>query len=227
MAKTKAKTGLSWKKKKWIPIVAPKLFRETIVGETFVEDPQSVIGKTLETNMMLLIGNIKKQNISVTLNIDAIKDNQAKTSIRNIFLQNASVKRLVRKRMTKIAESFACKTKDDLVIRIKPLILTRSKVNSKIEHSLRMAARNWVITFCNQNDYNTIVETCISLKIQRDLKAFLDKIYPMRGAQIRFIGLEPKAKSVITAKEEVKIESAPERPMRRKPPPRKKTIRKN
>jgi ribosomal protein S3AE len=48
-AKKAAKEVLKWKKKKWVPILAPAVLHNAPVGESFVLDPNTLVGKTVES----------------------------------------------------------------------------------------------------------------------------------------------------------------------------------
>ena len=110
--KVSTKTGLKWKKKKWFEIIAPPMFQSKIIGESFAEFPKELMGRTITANMMTLQGNIKKQNIEVTLQVEEVKNDTAITVIKDFHLQKSSLRKQIRKKMSKMDESFACKTKD-------------------------------------------------------------------------------------------------------------------
>ena len=41
-------------KKEWYPIIAPKIFKGVVIGETVVYDPDKMIGKSMSENLMNL-----------------------------------------------------------------------------------------------------------------------------------------------------------------------------
>jgi len=52
-------------KKKWVKIVAPQEFNNKELGESYVYDEKSLIGKKLQVNLMNVIGNPRKQNANL------------------------------------------------------------------------------------------------------------------------------------------------------------------
>ena len=60
------------KKKRWCQIIGPKIFRDTILGETAVIDPNMLINRALTVNLMTLTNDIKKQNINVSFLINKV-----------------------------------------------------------------------------------------------------------------------------------------------------------
>jgi ribosomal protein S3AE len=216
-----ARTGLKWKRKKWYKIAAPKIFNNKVIGEAFAETTQSLLGRTVEVNLMQLTGNIKKQNLVLKMKTNDVKDEVGQTTVMEFYMQPASIKRFVRKGTTKIDESFCCYTKDKVLVRIKPLLLTRSKAKSSVSKDLRDRTRSWLTnTIVTLTFENFINDLCL-FKIQRDLKTVLDKIYPLKACQIRKANIETRRKVAVvepTGKEE-KVER--KKFVKRKPDERK------
>jgi len=171
-----ARTGLKWKRKKWYRIAAPKIFNNKVIGEAFAETSQSLLGRTVEVNLMQLTGNIKKQNLVLKLKTNDVKDDVGQTTIMEFYMQPASIKRFVRKGTTKIDESFCCYTRDKVLVRIKPLLLTRTKTNSSVSRDLRKRTRTWLTNTITTLTFENFINDLCLFKIQRDLKTVLDKI---------------------------------------------------
>src|SRR3989339_814793 len=53
------------KRKKWINVIAPKLFNNEIMGEIPVTEPKSLVGRCISVSLMGLIGDMKKQGTNV------------------------------------------------------------------------------------------------------------------------------------------------------------------
>ena len=135
----------SVKKKKWFPIVSPKLLGEKPIGETYLEEPELAVGKTIKINLMQVTGEIKAQNVNSKYEIVEYRVNVLRTKITDYTYLTSSLKRLVRRRMTKVDDSLVIMTKDDVKVRIKPLVLTRGKVSKSLESAIRAAVRKLVI----------------------------------------------------------------------------------
>ncbi len=59
----------AWKGKEWFTIVAPKLFSDKIVGETPSFDPNSLVGRTVETSLFELVDGAPKYYMKVKLKV--------------------------------------------------------------------------------------------------------------------------------------------------------------
>ena len=131
MAKKTVQKTIKVKKKKWYPILAPRTFNESVIGETPATDAESIVGKIVSANLMNLTGDMKKQNINMKFVVTEIKGDHAHTETSRYQMIPALIKQLVRRRRDRIDDSIICKTKDNKIINIKPIILTRSNTKTK------------------------------------------------------------------------------------------------
>lgn len=187
MAKTTAinKALMSWKRKKWYEIIAPKIFYEQPIGETISNEPDSVMGRTVSINLMILTKDIKKQNINVSFKVKEVKGLKAYTEFLSYDMVPTSLKRMVRKGKEKIDDSFLATTKDGRVVRIKPLIICRSLVVRSVTTDIKETIRKMTEEILQQIDYDQFVKDIITGKFQRALRAQANKVYPIKTAEIR------------------------------------------
>ena len=210
MAKTKVA------KKEWYPIIAPKIFREAVIGETLVYDPNKMIGKSMSENLMNLTNDVKKQNIKVVFEIVNVENNRALTEITGYKMVPSSVKRLVRRNIEKVDMSFSCSTSDNKKLRIKPLIITRSAVSSSVGAKIRRNAEDFITEYVQGISYDNLANDLITHKLQDLLRAGLNKVYPLRICEIRsmyvfkVIKEESTLKQEAAAKKKAKHEKQPE-----------------
>ena len=205
------------KKKQWYPILAPKLFNNTVLGETIVADPQSMVGKTLSNSLMNLANDVKRQNVNIHFKVVGVEDNKAKTIVTGYEMINSSVKRLVRRNSEKMDLSFNCETADNMWLRIKPVAVTRSAVKGTVAARLRRNIVKFVTEFAKKQSYEQLLTNLITYRLQSEMRAALNKIYPLKVCEIRYLGVEerdkrqkaPEAKqeAVPEVKEEVKEET--------------------
>ena len=190
------------KKKLWYPIVAPKMFENAVLGETIVYDPNAMIGKTLTASLMNLIHDVKRQNVNIHFKVVGVEDGKATTSIVGYQIVSSSVKRLVRRNSEKINLSFACDTSDNVMMRVKPIVITRSAVKGSVQAKLRHNIVNFLVKSIKKLTYEEFMQSIISHKLQESMREILNKIYPVKTCEIRFAGLEKVDKP-----REIKVEA--------------------
>ncbi len=123
MAEEKAKKESRVKKKKWIQVLAPKSFRNEVIGEVYAFEAQSLIGRVVTVNLMSLTGDMKKQNTNLKFVINAVEGGKAITELDGYHLIPASIRRLVRRGKKRIDISFTCLTSDKKKVRMKSLFI--------------------------------------------------------------------------------------------------------
>ena len=213
MAKKPVAKKTKTRKKRWYPIVAPKIFNEQVIGESLLYEPNSAIGKTAAANLMHLTQNAKNQSITIKFIISNYKDNKLETEFDSYEMGYASIKRLVRRNQDKLEDSIVAKSADDIRVRVKPLVLTRYRTKSSVKMTLRKIIRQELLRYIKKNKLKDIFTGVVSRKFQRELRDKLNKIYPVRICDIRVLAREKRAKAKDTAvaeepKEKLKEESS-------------------
>jgi ribosomal protein S3AE len=213
MAKKNIATKIPKKAKKiWCPIVAPKMFQSKVLGKSHVYSPEQLIEKPITVNLMNLTGDIKAQNTQIGFRVATAKNGQGLTTIWSYKILPAHVKRLVRRKRDKIDDSFNLKTKDNIKIKIKPLILTLNKTSKAVRRDIRKAAQNSLAKTFAKAELEDTVKMMIMRKLQNTLKRELNKITPIRTCEIRSL-----ARLTEKQKEKAKIITPPKEPKKAKP----------
>lgn len=182
---TKTTQDLKKKKKKWIQILASKEFDNQEIGETYAEEPESCIGRTVELNLIMLTKDPKKQGFNAKFKIKEIKNNQAHTELVSYGLQRAQLKRLTKGGRNKVEDSFEYKTKDNIKLAIKPILLTKTLTYKTTLSELRKITRIFLKAYTNDNTYSQIMRDIINGKLQKDIKINSKRLYPILNCTIK------------------------------------------
>ena len=196
-------------KKEWYPILAPKIFENTVLGETHVYDPEQMIGKGITQNLMSLTNDVKRQNININFKVFDVQNGKAFTNVIGYHMVQSSIKRLVRRNIEKIDMSFSCKTSDNKTSQIKPLLITRSDTTGSVAAKMRRTAKDFLVKYISLISYDNLISDLVTHKMQNELRKELNKIYPLRVCEIRsmeIVDLEKKeeVKRKATVKKEQK-----------------------
>lgn len=192
------KTTISTKKKKpvWVSIYAPKVLKNSFVGETTLKDPSSAVGMKLTLNMSTVMSDMKKQNLEVTMQIKSVVDKKASTRITGLALTKSYVKRLVRRGKSKIEDSFVCTTADNKKIRLKPVLVANNKVPSSVATRLRNEIKANIESYVKTVNASDLFDAIVGMKIQKDLKNDFSKIYPIKYVDFRVAYMLPESSKV-------------------------------
>lgn len=220
-----AKTLTKIRKKKWYSLIAPRLFRNAVLGETCVYDENALVGKTVAENLMNLTGDFKKQNTNINFIVTKVEAGKALTEITGFYMIPTSLRRLTRRNSEKIELSFVCKTSDGVKIRIKPIIFAISSIRSSVGHNLRKTATEFVINTVSKLTFENLINDLINQKLQNSLRASIKKIYPVRVSQIKSMYIETDKKpDEETVAENEKSVKEPSKEVKEEKPVEKETV---
>ena len=145
MKMVKQKTvGAVVRKKRWYPIMAPRLFNHPI-GETPAYDNKSLVGRAMNINLMGLTNDPKKQNVNIRFLITSASDSSANAEPIGYYMIPSTLKRLMRRRSDRIDDSVLCETADNIKIRVKTFALARSLVKASVRTHIRKVARDCIV----------------------------------------------------------------------------------
>lgn len=173
------------KKKHWVPIYAPKSFSEVFLGETSVMENERVPGKSITANLMVLTDDPRKQSYNVRFDIVGVKEGKAQTQVIGIEMMPSAVKRLIRRNRDKIDDSFIVRIAGGRKIRIKPVLVTKTKASNSAQTRIRLLVREKLTELYRKMRFDDIVLDIIDMKTQRLLRDMCSKIHPVRSADIR------------------------------------------
>jgi len=192
-------------KKEWYPILAPKIFQNAVLGETYVYKPEQMVGKGITQNLMNLTNDVKRQNINIDFKVADVQDGKALTDVVGYYMVQSSIRRLVRRNIEKITMSFPCKTSDNKNLQIKPLLITRAATTNSVATKIRKNAQDLLVKYVSSISYDNLVNDLVNHNLQNSLRKTLSKIYPLRVCEIRsmeIVDLEKKEQIKIKAKSE-------------------------
>ncbi len=196
MAVTKKvqKTVDIWKKKRWHRIIAPKLFNEQIIGDTPALEPNMLLGRTIAVSLVTLTKDMKKQGVYVTFEVDKVMGDTAFTHVKKYEMTTSSIKRLVRRNRDRIDDSFLCLTADNVPVRVKPFLLTRTSTKHSVGTILRRMSRDFLMRTVRKLPYEVLLYDIISTKLQKAWRDTIKNIYPLKACDIRVLALDLKDK---------------------------------
>jgi small subunit ribosomal protein S3Ae len=222
----KGKAVDKWRKKRYFSVLAPKIFQEREIGQTIAYDASSLNGRPINTNLMVITGNIKKQQINITFKINKVQGDTAYTMVEQYAVSPSAIKRKIRRQRERVDESLQCVTKDNKIVRIKPLLITRVKASRSVLSVLRNALLRFVLDSVRKTDYDSLVMDIINEKFQKNVANTLSKIAPVRFVDIRMMKYLGEQEAAVEAPTEEKVEEKVEEKPEPEKPKKKKAVKK-
>ena len=198
MAPKKRKTAQpKIKKKKWFMIHAPALFNEVLIGETYLASPELLANKFATVNLSTLTKSMRKQNVNMQFKVTDVIDAKAKTQVIGYYMVTAAMKRLVRRGRDTIIDSFLAKTKDEKILRVKPMVITLNRGTRCMRSAVRLEARRYIREYFFARDTQDIFSEIVDEKLQKELKKIILKITPLKSIDFKAVKIEENAKVII------------------------------
>ena len=197
-------------KKQWYPIKATKAFDSTFLGESYVVAPSMLLNRHLTLNLANLTGDIKQQGISLKFLVSEISDDAGIANVVSYETSSSQLRRLVRRGVEIINDSIVCTTADNKKIKVKPFAVTKTGTSKRKLTMIRLYLRTALNEEIGKCNFDDLIRSVISNKLQVSLKGGVKKIYPVRALEIRKLGIiEPAGKVSGVEKKEDKTDSEP------------------
>ena len=98
---------------------------------------------------------MRGKSVEVVLKVK-IKNDKAIAEPQKLTLMPYFIKRMIRKRISYVEDSFTAPTQESLV-QIKPFLITRKKVSRVIRKTLRNLTKNWLEDYLAERKDNEII----------------------------------------------------------------------
>lgn len=191
MAKIVVKSKAKKIKRKFpVEITAPEYLNSTKLGTSNVTDLTSLVGKTTKVNMMYVTGNIKNQNIRLTFQIIEVNSGLAKTQVKIYEQIPYYLGRAVKAGSDLVEDSFVCKSKDGINVRVKPFMVTKLNTSQLTKSLLRTKSIEIISKEVSSKSYDEFISSVVTGKIQLGLKNDLKKIFPLKAFEFKKVSLE-------------------------------------
>jgi small subunit ribosomal protein S3Ae len=192
--KAKSKAVDKWKLKKKIDVVAPDIFNNVVIGPIFAEEPESVIGRTVETTLSKLV-NSNQHHIKIMLKVVGLKGFTAQTVVKAIEISRAYISSQVSPGTDVIEGIFVVKTTDNKRVRIKTLMFTRRKSHASQKTELRSLTEEAIKSSSDRLDYDHFVQEVVFGKVGSQIFNKGKRVIPLGRVEIRKLELMPEKKS--------------------------------
>ena len=165
-------------KKKFITVEVP-ILNESLEVLGTLEDLQ---GRSLKLD---LARKLRGKGLELTVQILS-KDEKLYGIPRRLELMRFYLLRMMRKRVNYVEDSFEAQCKD-VVVTIKPFLITRKKVSRAVRGNLRRTAKEFILTYIKDLTFMQLAELTISGEFQKDMLPKLKKVYPLSFSDLRIL----------------------------------------
>ena len=191
MAKEKAsriaskKVKDKWKAKSWYTILANESFGKKEIGSSPASSPEEMVGRVSEASLSDITGDYKQSHVKLYFRITKTEGDKAYTEFEGHEINQDYIRRMIRRRKTRIDLVVDAVTSDNSSIRIKPLIVVDRKVINNIETGIRNRVAEFLRAKVKEQPISQFIVYMFSTQIYNDLYEQIKVIYPAKKIEIR------------------------------------------
>jgi len=159
-----------------------------VIGQTvqvLSSNPENLVGRTIKID---LTRALKGKNIDASVIIRKEGD-KFFGEFFYIRLLPSFIRRMIRKSVSYIEDSFTAQSKDGNII-IKPYLLARKRVYRSVRKALRDRAKEVIIEYIKNRTNDDVFFSILSGNLQKEIAVDLKKIYPLALSEIRVAKLK-------------------------------------
>ena len=189
MAKARARSAArkvkdKWKAKNWYQILSPTLFDNVPVAETLAEAPHHLMGRVTEVSMQDLTNDFRKSHIKLYFKINKIEGSNALTQFDGHTLTSDYLRRMIRRRKSRIDGVYDVETKDGAYLRVKPFAITEKRIQNSQKRLLRGIMKDTVVKEGKSKTLNEYLKDMLDGKVGSDIYKNCKNIYPVKRVEI-------------------------------------------
>jgi len=189
MAKARARTTTRktkdrWKAKNWYQIVSPSLFNNVPVAETLAETPDSLIGRVTEVSLQNLTNDFRKSHIKLLFSVDRVEQNTAHTQLKGHVLTSDYLRRMIRRRKSRVDGVFTVQTRDGALLRVKPFAIAEKRIQSSQKKLIRNVMNEVIDKEAKTKTLNAFIRDCLEGKIGSEIYKHCKIYYPVKRIEI-------------------------------------------
>ncbi len=192
-----------WRSKKTYKVRAPGIFQHAEIGETIANEPEQLVGRTLETTFQELSGggDAGRAHIKLRFQIERVTgDGFAEARFIGHDLTSDYIRRLARRKRSKIDLSIRTVTQDGVAIILKPVAVGEQRLQANLRAKLRGKMAEVLKAEAQSKPAATLVREMLQGELTKTLAQGVKTLYPLKKIEIRrSVVLAPIADLIVPA----------------------------
>jgi ribosomal protein S3AE len=173
------------KGKEWYFIVAPKMFKGKVIGETLVTDPSEAMKRSIIVNFSFLDAHPSKYYIKIKFKADKVEDGKIKMKYVGHECQRDYISQMVRKRAVRIDNRIIVETKDKRKMIIKTIGISLRKTKTSVKSELGKRISALIMERVKDMKFEDVVKSILFDELQKTTRKEVSKLYPIVRFEVR------------------------------------------
>ncbi len=150
-----------WKKKIWYSIFTPDEFEKREIAQTVAEKPEMVMGRILIASVAEISRQPRMSHIALKFKVNNVQTQKAFTTIVGFAMQDSYIRRIVRRRSSKIELVSDIITKDNQKAHVKVVTISGQKVTQAQATSIRKIMQEELEKAAKAREFKVLVQEFI------------------------------------------------------------------
>ncbi|MFX0090261.1 MAG: 30S ribosomal protein S3ae [Candidatus Hodarchaeota archaeon] len=175
-----------WTQKVMYNIIAPPEINSEgrIVGETFSDDPEKLIGRVIQVPLSDITGDHSRLYIKLHFQIVDVVGDTAKTRFRGWEYTRDHMRFLVRRRRSRIDAIINLTTSDGIPVRISATAFTTARAKTSQQHAIRVIMIDHLKKRAESTPFNQFIQDAALGKMSAEINESTRKVFPMKRIEI-------------------------------------------
>jgi small subunit ribosomal protein S3Ae len=173
-----------WKAKSWYKVYTPETLGKAYIGDTIANDPESVIGRIMQTTLGEIINDYSRQNVKMKFRVTTVTGDAAYTEFVGHELTRDYMRSLVKRRTSRIDCHIPVITKDGKKVDLTATCYTLTRANLSQTHAIRGLMAQKISEMAKEGDFNTLLNGIVTGEISKELFKAVKPLFPVRRVEI-------------------------------------------
>jgi len=178
-----AKKISSWKQKSIYTIVAPENFDFRELGDTIANNPENLIGRTIDVSLRDITGDKTKQHLKIVFEINEVKDKKAYTRFKVFNVNPGYLRSRVRKGTSKIDCIHRIDIEPNLRVQVKVMAVTHQNIKTSRVRDIT-AKISEILDKYKNTKLDDFIQSTLFGKLGTEIYREIKKIAPVRRVEI-------------------------------------------
>jgi small subunit ribosomal protein S3Ae len=174
-----------WRSKVWYNINAPEIFGASQIGETLADSPEKLEGRVTQITLQDITGDFSQMHVKLNFQIDRIIGLDAHTAFVGHDLTSDYIRRLTRRKHSKMDGVYDVVTLDGYRLRIKPMAITERRIKTSQQDAIRHEMQTVVNEGASRATLPEVIRAMISGEMSKLIFRRCKPIYPIKRVEIR------------------------------------------
>ncbi len=174
-----------WKAKAWYSVLAPEMFNRQSLGETPADTPDKLMGRITEVTVQDLTGDFSKMHIKLQFRVHHVAGQDALTQFVGHDLTSDYVRRLTRRKRTRIDAVFDVTTKDHWKLRVKPMAIADRRIQSSKQRAIRETMMRVARDVAARSTIGEFVKAIVDGELAKQVAVACKPVQPMSRVEVR------------------------------------------